>query len=96
MVGCLAADDHVVLVPADLAPDGSRRATRLGQSAEVDQLSGRSDLGKCCTVFLGDHDEFSAICARPAPGRGTLPILAAEIGVADKVVEVDLFIVSVY
>ena len=94
VVGRLAADDDVVLVAADFPPDGRGCPARLGEPAEVDQLSGRSNLGKGRAVLLRYDDEFPAGWARPAPGGGTLAVFAAEVGVADEVVEVDLFGVS--
>ena len=88
VVAGLAADDDVVLVAADLAPDGGGRV--LGQAAEVDERALRGDLGEGGAVGLGDDDELTAFRRCPAPGGGALAGGRAEVGVADEVVEVDL------
>lgn len=84
----LTANDNVVLVATDLAPDG--RSGELGQAAEVDERAIRCDLGEGSAVGLGDDDELAAVGRRPAPGRRALTRRGAEVGVADKVVEVNL------
>jgi hypothetical protein len=83
-----AADDEVVLVPAHLPPDGGLRVLR--ETPEVDELAGLADLGEGGAVGLRDGNEFPAVLARPTPGGGALSSRAAEVGVAQEVVEVDL------
>lgn len=86
----LASDDDVVLVPADLTPDGRLGGARLGQAAQVDELALPRDFGEGRAVCLGNDHELPTVAARPPPRGGALAGLAAKIGMAHKVVEVDL------
>jgi len=84
----LAPDDNVVLVPPELSPDTRLCLRGLGQTAEVDELSITVDFGKRSTVCLSNGHKLAAARACPAPGRRALAGLAAQVGMADKVVEI--------
>lgn len=62
----LAANHHVVLVAADLAPDAGDRVLR--QPAQVRELAFGRDFGKGRPVGLPDGEEFASAGGRPAPG----------------------------
>jgi hypothetical protein len=66
VAGGLAADDHVVLEPADLPPDAVDRVC--GEAAEILQLAVLGDFGEGGAVHLADSDELPAVCGGPAPG----------------------------
>lgn len=90
MVDGLGSDDDVVLVAPDLAPDSGLDADRLRKTSEVDELALLVDLGKGGTIGLCNHNKLAAVTAYPPPGRRPLTGGAAEVGVGDEVVEVDL------
>jgi len=86
----LAPDDYEVLVPPDLAPDARLRGGGVRQAAQIHQLPLVGDLGQGGAVGLGDSHELAPLGARPPPRRGPLTRLAAQVGVADEVVKVDV------
>jgi hypothetical protein len=88
VVGSLTANDNVVLIATDLTPD--RVGGVGGQTAKVDETASRGDLGERSAVGLGDDDELATSVADPAPRGRALTSAAAKVGMADKVVEVDL------
>lgn len=95
MAGLLTADDDVVLECADLAPLARVDTSRLGQTAEVSELSSRSDLGESGTITLSDDGELTTVIRDPAPRRGTQANSRSQVSVGKEVVEVDLCQVSV-
>jgi hypothetical protein len=90
MASRLTANNNVTLIPPDLTPDTRLRLGRLRQSSKIHKLPLVVDFGKGSTVSLSNGNKFPAIRAGPTPGRRTFPSLAAQVGMADKVVKVDI------
>lgn len=83
----LRTNDNVVLVSADFAPDDRGRV--LGKTAEVDELALGRDLGEGSTVTLANGNELTTVVRSPAPRGGALTTVAAEVGMAQEVNEVE-------
>ena len=58
MVDCFGADDEVVAVYFDLAPDGG--GGLLWETADVNELALLCDFREGCAIFLADGDELTA------------------------------------
>lgn len=91
VVGGLAADDDVVLVALDLAPQRRLRRRPLRQPAQVHELAGAADFGKGGAVALRNRYKLAALVAGPSPAAGALSDRASKVKVALKVIKVNLF-----
>lgn len=65
MADGLGADDHVVLVGADLAPLGGHRVLR--QATQVDELAVGVDLREGGALVLANSHKFAAVIGGPTP-----------------------------
>lgn len=85
----LGANDEEVIDDTDLTPVGAKTAI-LGETSDVAKLALAGDLGKGGTVVLTDGDELTAVGRGPAPRRGASSAPAAQVGVGEEVVQVNV------
>lgn len=88
MAQSLTANDHVVLVRADLSPDDGDRVLR--KSPQVDHLALLGNLDKGSTVGLANGNELATIWGRPAPRGRSLAAVAAQGRMAAEMIQVHL------
>jgi len=85
---CLAADDNIIVVGSDFTPDGVFRVRR--QAAQVHHLALLRNFDESRAILLTKCNEFSAIWGNPSPRRRATTNLAAEVGMRQELIKVDL------
>ena len=81
----LRADDDQVAECPDLSPPRADRVV-LRESAEVDQLALRGDLGEGCSIVLADCNELAPVLGCPSPRRRSEALRASQVCMGNKVI----------